>query len=138
MNHLNSILIEGDLVDDPKIRHPNQRKAVCNFIIASSRFDRVEIGIVKEVGFFNIEAEGKLAEACAERGKKGRGVRVVGRLRHDHWRDDDGNSHDRVVIVPEHVEFRPVFKKQQDETPSTAALELFDVEAPVEELAEAV
>jgi len=138
MNHLNSLLIEGDLVDDPKIRHPPQGNAVCNFTIASSRFCRVGIGILKEVGFFNIEAEGKLAEACAERGSKGRGVRVVGRLRHDHWKDDDGNCHDRIVIVPEHVEFRPVFKKQQDETPSTAALDLFDVEAPVEEMAEAV
>jgi len=138
MNHLNSLLIEGDLVDDPKIRHTPQGNAVCNFTIASKRFYREEDGIEKEVSFLNVEAHGKLAEACVQRGKKGRGMRVVGRLRQDCWKDDDGNDCSRIIIVPEHVEFRSVYKKQQDETPSTAALELFDVEAPVEELAEAV
>jgi len=47
----------------------------------------------------------RLAEVCAEYLKKGRGVRVVGRLKQDKWTDADGKPHSRVHIVAEHVEF---------------------------------
>jgi single-strand DNA-binding protein len=62
------------------------------------------ISIVVKVKFF---AWGKLADACGANGRKGRGVRVVGRLRQDRWDGADGKTHTRVVIVAEHVEFRP-------------------------------
>ena len=44
--------------------------------------------------------------------QKGRGVRVVGRLKQDRWADQEGKNHDRVKIVAEHVEFKPVFNKK--------------------------
>jgi single-strand DNA-binding protein len=47
-------------------------------------------------------------------GKKGRGVRVVGRLKQDRWTGDDGKQRSRITIVAEHVEFRPEFKKEED------------------------
>jgi single-strand DNA-binding protein len=65
----------------------------------------------KEVSFFNIEAWSRLAESAANLGRKGRGVRVVGRLRQDRWNDTGGKPQSRVVIVAEHLEFRPEFKK---------------------------
>jgi len=65
----------------------------------------------KEVGFFDVEAWGKLAEACSNHGRKGRGVRVVGRLKQDRWVGTDGKNHAKVAIVAEHVEYRPDFKK---------------------------
>ena len=65
----------------------------------------------KEVGFFNVETWGKLANACANHGRKGRGVRVVGRLKQDRWTGSDGKSHNRIAIVAEHVEYRPDLKK---------------------------
>jgi single-strand DNA-binding protein len=65
----------------------------------------------KEVGFFDVETWGKLANACANHGRKGRGVRVVGRLKQDRWTGSDGKSHNRIAIVAEHVEYRPDFKK---------------------------
>jgi single-strand DNA-binding protein len=49
---------------------------------------------------------------CGEYLKKGRGVRVVGRLKQDRWADADGKAHSRVEIVAEHVEFKPQLKKQ--------------------------
>ena len=140
MNNLNSILIEGNLVRDPMIRQSPCGRSVCDFPIATSRFFKDEDGLEKEVSFFGIEAWGKLAEKCYEIGKKGRGVRVVGRLRQDRWTGEDGKSHARIVVVAEHVEFRPEFKKQppveipemdfEDEVPPAedAAEELVDVE----------
>jgi len=38
---------------------------------------------------------------------KGRGVRVVGRLKQDRWIGPDGQGRSKVLIVSEHVEFKP-------------------------------
>ena len=67
----------------------------------------------KEVSFFEVSTWTRLAEVCGEYLKKGRGVRVVGRLKQDRWTDPDGKPHSRIFIVAEHVEFRPQLKKQE-------------------------
>jgi len=112
MNNLNSILIEGNLVRDPHLRTTTKGTAVCTFSLASNRFYKQDTGFEKEVSFFEVETWAKLAEACNNRGKKGRGVRVVGRLKQSRWTDEDGKPRSRVAIVAEHVEFRPEFRKE--------------------------
>jgi len=112
MNNLNSILIEGNLVKDPHLRTTSKGTSVCTFSLASNRFYKQDSGFEKEVSFFDVETWAKLAEACSNRGKKGRGVRVVGRLKQNRWTDADGKPHSRVAIVAEHVEFRPEFRKE--------------------------
>ena len=54
-----------------------------------------------------------MAELCGENCKKGRGVRVVGRLKQGRWTDNSGNKMSRIGIVAEHVEFRPMFKNDK-------------------------
>jgi single-strand DNA-binding protein len=49
----------------------------------------------------------RLAEVCKEYLAKGRGVRVVGRLKQDRWEDPEGKTRSKVHIVAEHVEFKP-------------------------------
>jgi len=112
MNNLNSILIEGNLVKDPQLRTTPKGTSVCTFSLASNRFFKQDSGFEKEVSFFEVETWAKLAEACSNRGKKGRGVRVVGRLKQDRWTGNDGKAHSRVAIVAEHVEFRPEFRRE--------------------------
>ncbi|MDR0731933.1 MAG: single-stranded DNA-binding protein [Treponema sp.] len=112
MNNLNSILIEGNLVRDPLLRSTPKGTPVCNFTLASNRFFKQDSGMEKEVGFFDVETWSKLAERCYNQGHKGRGVRVVGRLKQDRWNGTDGKPHSRVAIVAEHVEFRPEFKRE--------------------------
>ena len=114
MNNLNSILIEGNMVRDPLLRTTQKGTSVCNFTIASNRFYRQDTNLEKEVGFFDVEAWGKLADACVSYGRKGRGVRVVGRLKQDRWTGNDGKNHTRVAIVAEHVEYRQDFKKNNE------------------------
>jgi single-strand DNA-binding protein len=111
MNNLNSVLIEGNMVKDPMIRSTPKGTQVCNFCIASNRYYRQDSNLEQETGFFDIEAWGKLAEACISKGHKGRGVRVVGRLKQGRWTGDDGKYHSRVSIVAEHVEYRKKKKK---------------------------
>ncbi|MFP4429982.1 MAG: single-stranded DNA-binding protein [Spirochaetota bacterium] len=109
MNNLNSILIEGNLTRDPVLATTPKGTPVCNFSVASNRFYRQDTESKKEVSFFDVEVWAKLANQCGEYLSKGRGVRVVGRLKQDRWTDNDGKNHSRVKIVGEHVEFRPNF-----------------------------
>ena len=124
MNNLNSILIEGNLVRDPLLRSTPKGTQICMLSLASNRYYKQDSGFEKEVSFFDVETWAKLAEACYSKGRKGRGVRVVGRLRQDRWSSPDGKPHSRVTIVAEHVEFRPEFKKEarppSDEIPMNA------------------
>ena len=129
MNNLNSILIEGNLVRDPMLRSTPRGTQVCTFTLASNRFYKQDAGLEKEVGFFDVETWSKLAENCYNMGHKGRGVRVVGRLKQDRWNGTDGKSHSKISIVAEHVEFRPEFRK--GENSGTAASQV-----SAEELAE--
>jgi single-strand DNA-binding protein len=114
MNNLNSILIEGNMVRDPQYHTTPKGTPVCNFSLASNRFLRQDNGYEKEVSFFDVETWAKLADICNSQGKKGRGVRVVGRLKQDRWTGNDGKLRSRITIVAEHVEFRPEFKKEAD------------------------
>ena len=113
MNSLNSILIEGNLTHDPNLVETPRGTSVCNFSVASNRFYKQDEELQKEVSFFDVEAWSRLAESCAEHLHKGRGVRVVGRLKQDRWQDKEGNSRSKVKIVAEHVEFKPEFKKTE-------------------------
>jgi single-strand DNA-binding protein len=116
MNNLNSILIEGNLVRDPETRTTPKGTAVSTFSIASNRYFKQDSGMEKEVSFFNVETWAKVAETVGKLGRKGRGVRVVGRLKQERWNDKDGKPQSKVVVVAEHVEFRPEPKKEsQDE-----------------------
>jgi len=132
MNNLNSILIEGNLVRDPLLRSTPKGTSVCTFSLASNRFYKQDTGFEKEVSFFDVDTWGKLAEACYSKGRKGRGVRVVGRLKQDRWSDAEGKTHTKVSIVAEHVEFRPEFKK--DEIAKSAIAEAAgDLDSPYSE-----
>jgi len=105
MNNLNSIILEGNLTKDPLMDKTPKGTAVCNFVVASNRFYKTEEGRQSEVGFFDVEVWSRLAETCSEYLSKGRGVRVVGRLKQDRWTNSEGESRSRIRIVGEHVEF---------------------------------
>jgi len=114
MNNLNSILIEGNLVKDPFLKTTPKGTQICSLKFASNRYyklDNQSPDFEKETNFFDVETWGKLAESCYAKGKKGRGIRVVGRLKQNRWNDPEGNPRSRVTIVAEHVEFRPETRK---------------------------
>lgn len=117
VNALNSILIEGNIVRDPIVKETPRGTQVCNFSIASNRFYRQDDEMEQETSFFEVESWAKLAEACGKGCYKGRGVRVVGRLKQDRWTGTDGKNYSKVKVVAEHVEFKPQFKdkKAKDE-----------------------
>ena len=111
MNALNSILIEGDLIEDPVTTETPRGSTVCTFSIASSRFYKQDEDLEEEVSHFDIESWGKIAESCKENLAKGRGVRVVGRLKQDRWTDDEGKAQSKIKVVAEHIEYKSRLKK---------------------------
>ena len=108
MNNLNSILIEGNLVKDPVLRSTPNGTPVCLFSVATNRFFFFFDELQKEVSYFDIESWAATAQTCGSTLTKGRGVRVVGRLKQDRWNDENGAPKSRIKIVAEHVEFKPV------------------------------
>ena len=113
MNQLNSIILEGNLVANAELSEPSKGFKVCKFSLGVNRFTKSLNGeSIDEVSFFDVEAYGKLAESCEKNGVKGRGVRVVGRLKQSRWKNNDGKNQSRVYVIAEHIEYKPKFEKK--------------------------
>ena len=123
MNNLNSILVEGNLTRDPVYSETPKGKSVCSFNIATNRYYKQEEEFQNEVSYLDVETWARLADACRDHLAKGRGVRIVGRVKQDRWVDQEGKNKSRFKIVAEHVEFKPSKKSEEDpsEDESTAA-----------------
>ena len=112
MNCLNQIIVEGNLAKEPERKTLPTGAVMCTMPIAvNRRFKTQEGQYSEEVSFFDIDSYGNLAEACVKWCPKGRGVRVVGRLKQNRWKDESGKNHSKVKIVAEHIEFKPYLKK---------------------------
>jgi single-strand DNA-binding protein len=108
MNNLNSVLLEGNLVRDPEeVVLGEQATEMAKFSLAVNRFFRnAKSEAVEEVMFITVQVWGALAKSCLAYLQKGRGVRVLGRLRQERWTDKDGGNRERIIVVAEHVEFK--------------------------------
>ena len=116
MDNYNKIILEGNLVRNPELKVTPKGTQVCNFSLASNRSYKQDDGYQREVSFFDITTWARLAEVCNEFLKKGRGVRIEGRLKQDRWQDpEDGKNRSKVHIIADKVEFKPQFKAKNDE-----------------------
>ncbi len=133
MDDFNSIVLEGNIVRDPESRETPRGTQVCMFSIAVNKSYKNMHGERKqEVSFFDVETWGNLAANCSRYCTKGRGVRVVGRLKQNRWQDTEGKNHSKVRIVAEHVDFKPRFsgqgeRQQERQTLPNAHQEMADL-----------
>jgi single-strand DNA-binding protein len=105
MNNLNSVLLEGNLTRDPVLSFTPSGTPVCNFTLASHRYYKINDAAewTKELSFFDAEAWASKADLSSSL-SKGAGVRLVGRLRQDRWKDPEGRPHSRIKLVVEQIE----------------------------------
>ncbi len=107
MNDLNTVLIEGRLVKDPDLRTINNN-LMCRFTLACARyFYDKDKNWVQDTSFLQVEVWGAAAKVCFDVLRKGRGVRVVGRIRQRLWKDNQEISREYICIIAEHIEFKP-------------------------------
>ena len=119
MNQLNSLILEGHLVRDSVPSEPSPGFKKCSFTMGVNRYYKNRNNQdVNEVSYFDVEAYGTMAEYCAEKAKKGRGVRVVGRLKQDTWKTSDGKTASKIYVVAEHIEYKPLKKGTTEEQKS--------------------
>lgn len=122
MNQLNSLIIEGNVTREPEFKETANGHKICNIPVAVNRFYKNTDGEgVNEVSFFNIETFGKMAESCQKNCEKGRGIRVVGRLKQSRWTNSEGKTASRISIIAEHVEFKKRLTSETTENSSETA-----------------
>jgi single-strand DNA-binding protein len=101
---LNSIWLEGTVLEEPTDVSDRERPA-CRFEVATSRWHLQE----QDLSVFTVEVREPQLAACRKQLTKGRGVRIIGRLHQNRWKDLSGNSHTDLQIVGELVQTRPLF-----------------------------
>jgi hypothetical protein len=98
---LNSVLIEGRVQAKPVLEEAPNGSLICKFNIKSIRFEKKGRkgkkgwDFERKVSFFSVSVSGKQAEILT----KGRGVRVIARLRK--------LAGSEMEIIGEHVELKP-------------------------------
>jgi single-strand DNA-binding protein len=105
----NEVVIEGNIVRDPELKHTGSGLPVCNFSIASNRFHKKGDEFEKETSFFDIQCWADLAQYVGEKGVKGSTVITTGRLKQERWTDREGKNKNKVIIVAESVQ---IFQRQ--------------------------
>lgn len=126
MNNLNTVLMEGTLTRDPQREERSAEFSMCKLTLANNRYyrdnrkkekekDQEKEKWTKDASYFYVYVSGPVAESCLKYLTKGRGVRIVGRLKQKSWRDYEGTWRERVYIIAEHIEFQP--PKKTDDTP---------------------
>lgn len=110
MNMLNSIILEGT-VKETVVKECNGLKDITLKVETERYFKRSDGTTEKETSLFEVYCIAKLADAIDKYAKNGRGVRVVGRLKQETW-NDTGLLCSKVVILAEHIEFKPFKEKE--------------------------
>ncbi|MBP5402420.1 MAG: single-stranded DNA-binding protein [Treponema sp.] len=116
MNNINCLIVEGNITQNVEFKTTAHGYPVCRLPIAVNHYYKKANSdeFVDEVSYFDVETFGKLAEICAKFSQKGRGVSVVGRIKQNRWKTDDGKNASRVTIIAEKVEFKPRLNGNND------------------------
>ena len=121
-----TIIIVGNLGQDPEMRYTPSGQAVTNFNVATSRkYTSSDGNQVKETVWFRVSAWGKTAEVSNQYLKKGSKVLVEGRLNPDPetggpklWNRQDGTAAASYEITAGTVRF--LSSRAEDESGYTA------------------
>lgn len=138
MNHLNSILLEGVLVKDPRVVAvaDNGNRRLVKFDLANDRYYMDSSGAKKvETLFIPVQVWGELANMCMEKMKSGMTCRAVGRLRMCNWVNKEGDKRSSIEILASHLEYRRPWSAQD---PHGGVEILEDKEKEADKLGESV
>ena len=122
MNNLNTVLMEGTLIRDPERSNQVTGSSQCRLSLANNRYYFGKNNKwVQDASFFTVWVSGPVAESCLKFLKKGRGIRIVGRLKQLRY-SMGGFSREKVAILAEHIEFQPVKKTDEPDSPEPSRI----------------
>ena len=109
MTDLNKVFLIGRVTADIDavqggFGYLNNGTAIAKVSIAVNRSRKQGDKWVDEASFFNITIWGKTAENLKQYLKKGQLIAVLGFLKQDRWKDQQGNNRSSISIVAEQVE----------------------------------
>lgn len=112
MNMLNSIILEGDITKAGDIvRFADGQHQLETTIEVKRQYKKRDGSLADETSEFDVIAYGVTADYLAKKCTKGQGIRVVGRLTQVKWVADD-KEQSAVKIIAEHIEYKPLKKKE--------------------------
>jgi len=117
MNNLAHVTLDGNLTHDPESRKVKNNSTVTTFHVAVNHEWGSKEGN-KSVSYIPVETWDKLADNCSLYLGKGSKVTVIGSLRQDRWKDDEGNAHSKIKVVAQSVRFD---SKKKEDTEKEAA-----------------
>jgi len=103
MFNLSNATIEGFVVRQPDSKITKSGKSLCNFSLAVNHDSTKNDD--KNVSFYDVETWDKLAEICADHVKKGKKLMVMGMLKQDRWKNEDGKSRSKIKIIGREIRF---------------------------------
>ena len=110
---MNSVILIGNLGQDPEMKYFGSGSKVTKFSLALRGYSKKE---EKEVtDWVSCEAWGKTAELIGEYCKKGHKLAIEGSLKTQKWEDNDGNKKSKTFVLVNRVEF--LTSKKQSEQP---------------------
>ena len=112
MNHLNSILLEGTLIENPKVFNTSDLSSIeCFFPVESVRYVKQNGKASCEASHITIQVKGQLAENSLKTLDTGRNIRVVGRLKERG--EKDYKDLPVIFIQAEHIEIKPILETRK-------------------------
>ena len=106
MEHVNRVIIVGNLGADPELRQTTAGRPVCNLRLATNHVFKDKDGSrQKKTEWHRVTVWGENAGSCSKYLVKGRRVYVEGRLEYRSWDDADGKKRSSTDIVATRVVF---------------------------------
>lgn len=108
---MNKTILMGRITHDLELRQTPAGKSVMSFSIAVSRDYTNENG-EREADFFEINAWGSKAEFVSRNFTKGKMIAIVGKLKTQKWKDQNGNNRYKTFVEAEDIYFCGDGKKE--------------------------
>lgn len=104
MKNIAHIILDGNLTSDPEIKTLNSGKNVATFTLAVNHDYKSTPEEPGEVSFVDIELWDRQAVNAHEYLKKEKAT-VIGELRQDRWKSQDGSNRSKLKVVGHSIRF---------------------------------
>jgi len=101
-------ILDGNLTSDPETKKINNGKSITTFSIAINHYAKTsesDPNSAGDVSYIDVETWDKLADNCSEFLKKGKMVTVIGTLRQERWKSQDGTNRQKYKVIASSVRF---------------------------------